>query len=130
MSPSAFPQHREDETTYPAPVTDHATALPISDEMADAFATDGAVHLKGLFADWVDDLAAGVARNEADPSEFFDDNGTSNDVGRFWDDYCNWSRIPEFERFAFGSGIADVAAGLMRSETCLLYTSPSPRDRG
>lgn len=121
MSPSAFPQHREDETTYPAPVTDHATALPISDEMADAFAADGAVHLKGLFADWVDDLVAGVARNEADPSEFFDDNGTTSDVGRFWDDYCNWSRIPEFERFAFGSGIADVAAGLMRSETVQLF---------
>jgi ectoine hydroxylase-related dioxygenase (phytanoyl-CoA dioxygenase family) len=90
-------------------------------DQADAFATDGAVHLRGLFTDWIDELAAGVARNEAQPGEFFNDNGTTHDAGRFWDDYCNWSRIPEFERFAFRSGIADVAAGLMRSETVQLF---------
>ena len=87
---------------------------------ADAFAADGAVHLRGLFTDWIDELAAGVAHNEAQPSEFFDDNGTTDDAGRFWDDYCNWSRIAEFERFAFRAGIADLAAGLMRSETVQL----------
>ncbi len=90
-------------------------------DQADAFTTDGAVHLRGLFTDWIDELAAGVARNEAQPGEFFNDNGTTHDAGRFWDDYCNWSRIPEFERFAFRSGIADVAAGLMRSETVQLF---------
>jgi hypothetical protein len=65
----------------------------IDEEVIAAFAADGAVCLRGLFADWVDVLAAGVARNEAEPSEFFDDNGTADDPGRFWDDYCNWQRI-------------------------------------
>ena len=37
-------------------------------DQADALATDGAVHLRGLFTDWIDELAAGVARNEAQPS--------------------------------------------------------------
>ena len=97
MPPSTFPQHRGDESAYPSPVSDPTTALPISDEVARTFTVDGAVHLKGLFANWVEELAAGVARNEAAPSEFFDDNGTAGDAGRFWDDYCNWSRIPEFE---------------------------------
>lgn len=97
------------------------TTLPISPEVADAFATDGAVFLPGLFTDWVEVLRDGVTENEAHPSEFFDDNGTTDDTGRFWDDYCNWSRIPEFERFAFDSGIGQVAAGLMRSETAQLF---------
>jgi ectoine hydroxylase-related dioxygenase (phytanoyl-CoA dioxygenase family) len=93
----------------------------IKPEMATAFAADGAVHLPGLFADWVEVLRAGVARNEADPSEFFDDNGTTDDAGRFWDDYCNWQRIPEFERFAFESGIGQLAAAVMRSKTAQLF---------
>jgi len=90
-------------------------------DRAAAFAADGAVHLPGLFVDWVDVLAAGVARNEADPGEHFDDNGTADDPGRFWDDYCNWSRIPEYERFAFESGVADVAAAIMQSDTVQLF---------
>lgn len=90
-------------------------------DLADTFAADGAVHLQGLFTDWVDELAKGVAQNAIHPSEFFNDNGTTNDLGRFWDDYCNWSRIPEFERFAFESGIAEVAAGLMQSTTVQLF---------
>ena len=67
----------------------------IEGEVIAAFAADGAVCLRGLFADWVDVLAAGVARNGAQPSEFFDDNGTADDPGRFWDDYCNWQHIPD-----------------------------------
>ena len=47
---------------------------------ADAFAADGAVHLRGLFTDWIDELAAGVAHNEARPSEVFDDNGTTDET--------------------------------------------------
>jgi ectoine hydroxylase-related dioxygenase (phytanoyl-CoA dioxygenase family) len=87
----------------------------------DAYAADGAVCLRGLFTDWVDVLAAGVARNEAEPSGFFNDNGTSGDSGRFWDDYCNWDRIPEYERFAFESEVGAIAAELMRSETVQLF---------
>ena len=93
----------------------------IDEEVIAAFAADGAVCLRGLFADWVDVLAAGVARNEAEPSEFFDDNGTADDPGRFWDDYCNWQRIPEYERFAFESEAGVVAAELMRSGTVQLF---------
>ena len=68
------------------------TTLPISPEVADAFATDGAVFLPGLFTDWMEVLRDGGTENEAHPSEFFADNGTTDDTGRFWDDYCNWQR--------------------------------------
>lgn len=84
-------------------------------------AADGAAFLQDLFGDWVDVLAAGIDRNEDEPSEFFNENGTAADPGRFWDDYCNWARIPEFERFAFESDVGAVAAELMGSETVQLF---------
>jgi len=102
-----------------SPVASGTVAL--ATDLADSFATDGAVYLSGAFADWVEVLREGVDRNEADPSEFFNDNGTASDPGRFWDDYCNWNRIAEYEFFAFRSGIADVAAALMRSQTIQLF---------
>jgi len=79
------------------------------------------VVLRGAFSSWVDTLIEGVVRLEANPSEYFDDNGTTGDAGRFWDDYCNWPRIPEFERFAFESDAAAIAGDLMRSETVQLF---------
>ncbi|MBR12800.1 MAG: phytanoyl-CoA dioxygenase [Acidimicrobiaceae bacterium] len=103
----------------PGPVA--AASVTLAGDLADAFAADGAVHLPGAFTDWVDVLRDGVDRNEADPSEHFDDNGTAGDAGRFWDDYCNWTRIPEYERFAFESGVGDVAAALLRSDTIQLF---------
>tara|TARA_Y100000588_G_scaffold279390_1_gene296223 strand:+ start:2275 stop:3084 length:810 start_codon:yes stop_codon:yes gene_type:complete len=93
----------------------------VDEEAVAAFADDGAVCLRGVFTDWVDILADGVARNEAEPSRFLNDNGTAGDPGRFWDDYCNWDRIPEFERFAFESGVGRLAATLMGSDTVQLF---------
>lgn len=95
--------------------------IGLAADLAANFATNGTVHLPGAFTNWVEILRAGIARNEAEPSSFFNDNGTSADAGRFWDDYCNWSRIPEYEQFAYDSGIADVAAALMNSATVQLF---------
>ena len=95
--------------------------LPPDPALVSAYAEDGAVLLRGAFTGWVDTLVDGVTRLEADPSEYFDDNGTADDPGRFWDDYCNWPRIPEFQRFAFESDAAAIAADLMGSETVQLF---------
>ena len=81
-----------------------------------AFHDDGAVVIRGVFGDWIDELAAGIARNEAEPSEFFSENVRDGELGRFWDDYCNWQRIPEFERFIRESKVASIAGELMQSE--------------
>ena len=81
-----------------------------------AFHDDGAVVIRGVFGDWIDELAAGIVRNEAEPSEFFSENVREGEPGRFWDDYCNWQRIPEFERFIRESKVALIAGELMQSE--------------
>lgn len=81
----------------------------------DAFRTDGAVLIKGLFKDWVDPIRAGIERNMAEPGPYAAENLNAGEEGRFFDDYCNWTRIPEFQRVIEQSEAGAVAAQLMQS---------------
>ena len=87
----------------------------IDDACCAAYAELGAVCLRGVFADWIDTLREGVERNLAEPGPYFAENVVAGDGGRFWDDYCNWERIPEFRRFVTESEAARLAAEIMRS---------------
>ncbi|MES2434788.1 MAG: phytanoyl-CoA dioxygenase family protein [Pseudomonadota bacterium] len=93
----------------------------VTDEMIEAYQRDGVVLIKGLWADWVAELQAGVARNMAEPGPFAAENLRPGDSGRFFDDYCNWQRIPEFERVIKQSEVADVAAKLMGSSRVQMF---------
>ena len=87
----------------------------------EAFRADGAALIKGLFADWVETLRDGVERNLAEPGEYAAENLRPEESGRFFDDYCNWQRIPEFERVIFESAVGETAAELMQSERVQLF---------
>ncbi|NNF63212.1 MAG: phytanoyl-CoA dioxygenase [Acidimicrobiia bacterium] len=95
--------------------------MRIGQETIDAFDRDGAVLIPGLFAEWVDTIRSGIERNIADPGPYAADNLRVGDQGRFFDDYCNWQRIPEFEKVARNSAAAFVAAQLMQSERVQLF---------
>ena len=89
--------------------------VTVTDAMVADYARDGAVLVKGLWANWVDVIAAGIARNMADPGPYASENLKPGEPGRFFDDYCNWERIPEFARVVRESEAAAVAARLMGS---------------
>ena len=91
----------------------------ITDAEIEAFGRDGAVAVRGVFADWLDVIAAGVERNMAEPSEYASENAVTE--GRFFDDYCNWPRIPEFERVIRESPAAELAARAMQSRTAQIF---------
>jgi len=93
----------------------------ITQDQIDAYQRDGVILIKGLFADHVDTLRAGVDRNMADPGPYASENLKSGEKGRFFDDYCNWNRIPEFETVIHDSPVAEVAADLMQSQTTQLF---------
>ena len=95
--------------------------VPVNEDMVNAFQRDGVVLIRGLWAGWVDVLRDGVARNMADPGPYAAENLKPGESGRFFDDYCNWNRIPEFERVIRDSAVADVAARLMRSDRVQLF---------
>ncbi|KNG94441.1 phytanoyl-CoA dioxygenase [Pseudaestuariivita atlantica] len=86
-----------------------------------AFQRDGAVVIRGLWADHVDALRAGVARNMAEPGPYAAENLKPGEGGRFFDDYCNWERIPEFADVIRNSAVAEVAAALMGSDSVQMF---------
>ena len=94
------------------------TYSKIDETVCDAYAELGAVCLRGIFADWVELLREGVERNHDQPGSYFSENVVDGDAGRFWDDYCNWQRIPEFHRFVTESNAAQLAARGFGSLCC------------
>ena len=95
--------------------------VTITPEMIAAYQRDGVVLVKGLWADHVETLRAGIARNMAEPGPYASENLKPGEAGRFFDDYCNWDRIPEFERVIRTSDVAAVAAALMGSDYVQLF---------
>ena len=93
----------------------------ISDESVQSYWDDGAIVVRGAFANWVDVIAAGIARNMEAPGEYASENAVPEGQGRFFDDYCNWTRIPEFERVVRESRAGELAARVMRSETAWFF---------
>ncbi|RID93411.1 phytanoyl-CoA dioxygenase [Gemmobacter lutimaris] len=95
--------------------------IEITPEMIETYQTEGVVLVRGLWADWVEELRAGVERNMAEPGPYAAENLKPGEGGRFFDDYCNWDRIPEFERVIRESAVAEVAAQLMASDRVQMF---------
>jgi ectoine hydroxylase-related dioxygenase (phytanoyl-CoA dioxygenase family) len=93
----------------------------VTEEKIAAYQKDGVVLIKGLFADHVETIRNGIGRNMAEPGPYAAENLKDGEAGRFFDDYCNWSRIPEFEDVIRNSAAAEVAADLMGSQTVQVF---------
>ncbi|MGA2778852.1 MAG: phytanoyl-CoA dioxygenase family protein [Steroidobacteraceae bacterium] len=89
--------------------------MMITDDLVAVYQQEGVVVLRGIFRDWVDRLAQGVAQVRAQPSEFERSVHPQDGTASFFQDYCNWSRIPAFRSFVFESAAAEAAACLMDS---------------
>ncbi|WP_121067873.1 phytanoyl-CoA dioxygenase family protein [Chachezhania antarctica] len=87
----------------------------------DNFQRDGAVMIRGLFAEHVEGLRAGIERNLRHPGPYASENERAGETGRFFDDYCNWTRIPEFSSAILNSPAAEVAADLMGSSRVQIF---------
>ncbi|WP_299695055.1 phytanoyl-CoA dioxygenase family protein [uncultured Tateyamaria sp.] len=93
----------------------------VSQDHIDTFQRDGVVLIKGLFADHVDTIRRGIDRNMNAPGPYAAENLKDGESGRFFDDYCNWTRIPEFETVIRTSPAAEVAADLMSSNRVQMF---------
>lgn len=93
----------------------------ITTEMVRDYQENGVVMVPGLFADWVEVLRAGVERNMNAPGEYAAENLKPGEGGRFFDDYCNWTRIPEFREVIENSQAAEAAAALMQSQRVQMF---------
>lgn len=90
-------------------------------ERAVEFARDGAIHLPGIFADWVDALREGVDRAMANPSPWERSYQPKDGSAPFFQDFARWKDTAEFQRFLDGSNIGAIAATLMRAREVRLF---------
>ena len=93
----------------------------ITQDHIDTYQQDGVVLIKGLFADHVDALREGVAVNMDEPGPYAAENLHKGEAGRFFDDYCNWTRIKHFEDVIHTSPALEVGADLMQSQSCQVF---------
>ena len=94
----------------------------VAAELVDAFRRDGAVCVRGAFSE--DDVALaarGIDRNLAEPSERALVASRPDDPGRFFEDFCSWQRISEYEQFIRESPAAAIAGELMGSQQVRLF---------
>jgi ectoine hydroxylase-related dioxygenase (phytanoyl-CoA dioxygenase family) len=94
----------------------------MSDALVADYQRDGAVCVRQFFTPAeVALLARGIEANLAAPSPRAMVASGPDDPGRFFEDFCNWRDIAEYERFIFDTPLAALAQGLMQSSTVRLY---------
>ncbi|HLY57432.1 MAG TPA: phytanoyl-CoA dioxygenase family protein [Stellaceae bacterium] len=95
--------------------------MAVDPEALDTFRRHGAACIKGGFSGWVDVIAAGIERNMREPGPLASSPVRAGEPGHFFDDYCNWQRIPEFARVVRESPAAELAAAFMESDTAQFF---------
>ena len=68
-------------------------------KQVDAYKDDGAIIIRDVFKPWINILREGFEKVLKNPGPHARENTSINENGRFFEDYCNWDRIPEFKKF-------------------------------
>ena len=93
----------------------------VTSEMVKEYEQKGVVLIPDLFSNHVEQLRRGVERNMSNPGPYAAENLKEGEKGRFFDDYCNWNRIPEFKEVVQDTEISAAAADLMSSNSVQLF---------
>ena len=94
----------------------------ISKSQIQEFSENGAILLKNTFdRDWLRILAEGIEKNRKDPGPYACQYTPQDDEGDFYDDYCNWSRIKEYNNFILNSPAAEIAGYLTQSSEMRIF---------
>lgn len=97
-------------------MTDHITQKDIED-----FHSNGAVLLKGIFKDYVEEARQAIEENKAKPSwrerTYNPDDGSAP----FFQDYVVWDQFDGYRSLVKNSPMAEAAATLMQSKTARIF---------
>jgi ectoine hydroxylase-related dioxygenase (phytanoyl-CoA dioxygenase family) len=95
---------------------------PLTESTINDFVRDGAVVIRGaLNLSELETLTRGIEVNLAHPGTLAAVASASDDPGRFFEDFCNWQRIAEYEQILKHSTLPRIAATLMQSQTVRIY---------
>ena len=93
----------------------------VTDDAVATYRRDGAICLRGHFTGWIGRLERGVEANMAEPGPMATEHRAGVGAGRFFEDYCNWERIPEYRDFVLNAPAAALAGRLMGSRTVQIF---------
>lgn len=94
----------------------------LSPSVIEDYQRDGAVVIRGaLDAGELAQLERGIEANLAAPGSLAAVASAADDPGRFFEDFCNWQRIPEYEHIMRHSALPSISAQLMQSQRVRLY---------
>lgn len=93
----------------------------VTDADVTEFQASGVIVLRQVFNDWLKPLRAGVTALMADPSPLERTVKPADGTAAFFQDLCNWQRIPQFRDFVFNSVAGELAARLMASHTARFF---------
>jgi len=93
----------------------------LSKDEIDVFQNQGAVVVKNIFRPWIDLLRIGFEKVLKEPGPHARENVNENDEGRFFEDYCNWQRIPEFKKCIEDSPAAQIVGEATCSKSIQLF---------
>ena len=105
---------------------DFETVSPlIAPQQIQQFEADGAVLLKGVFADYVATVRAAIAENMAQPSwrerTYRPEDDKTDNEQAFFQDYVVWNQFDGYRALVMHSPMAEIAAALMRSKTARIF---------
>ena len=71
----------------------------LTTEQINSYKQNGALVVRDIFKPWINVLREGFEEVLKNPGPHARENVSKNENGRFFEDYCNWHRIPEFIKF-------------------------------
>ena len=94
----------------------------VSAALVEAFQRDGALCIRGAFSNAEIALTeAAIDQNLEDPSPRALVASRPDDPGRFFEDFCNWQRLPELESVVWTSSAPAIAGVLMGADRVRFY---------
>ena len=93
----------------------------LNNKQIDDYQKLGVIVIKGIFKDWIETLKIGFDRVLVEPSIHGRENVTTENSGRFFEDYCNWQRITEFKECIFKSPAAQIISEATGSKSVQLF---------
>ncbi|XP_077979054.1 putative phytanoyl-CoA dioxygenase [Glandiceps talaboti] len=94
----------------------------ITEDIIHEYEENGAVCLRGVFdQNWIQLVEAGINKNLANPSQYSECLKGADGPGSYFNDYCNWQKIEEFEKYAKESPAAAIVGKLMKTQEVVFY---------
>ena len=93
----------------------------LNNKQIDDYQKLGVIVIKDIFKDWIETLKIGFDRVLVEPSIHGRENVTTENSGRFFEDYCNWQRITEFKESIFKSPAAQIISEATGSKSVQLF---------